>query len=95
MLRMQLLEQPGDEARSLGAWTDLQQHCTTDDELNEHWFPDASQAGQALARTWADDERWDAHYPAHPLSRLRFEFARLIPTLNFSRDIKNAAPHRG
>lgn len=35
----------------------------------------------------------DREFPSHPLTRLRTELARLLPTLQISREVKNSVPH--
>ena len=93
---LQTLELAGDEARGNHVWEWL--HGTHPaDECTQLWFglecPPADP--NPLLPCLADEERWDASFPEHPLSRLRAEVARLIPTLVVSREVKNSAPHRG
>jgi hypothetical protein len=60
------------------------------------WFKDPYDAAfdaQAL-RTLADDEKFDATFPHHPLSRARRKLARLISSVHFHDDVL-AAPNFG
>ncbi|HVV99161.1 MAG TPA: hypothetical protein VHB77_02405 [Planctomycetaceae bacterium] len=43
----------------------------------------------------SDDERWDAATPNHALSRLRAALAKILPTIEVTREVKNSVPFRG
>ena len=96
-IRMQTLERAGDEAREHHAWNWLHDSQPAETDCLPLWFgrEEAPHNIHAALPNLADNERWDADFPEHPLSRLRTEFSRLIPTLSISRDVKNSAPHRG
>lgn len=93
-IRMQALERPGDGDRALHAKAFLEMSYPSGTDLRSLWFGEAVPDGDTvLRRCQADDEVWDVEFPQHPLSRIRIEFARLLPTLQFSRDVKNSVPH--
>lgn len=93
-IRVQALERPGDEARSQRAWEFLEQSQPPGTDLRTIWYGERVADGDLpIKHCLADDEHWDTEFPRHPLSRIRAEFARLVPTLQVSRDVKNSVPH--
>ncbi|MES2792465.1 MAG: hypothetical protein V4719_22810 [Planctomycetota bacterium] len=96
-IRLQAVERAGDEARGQHVWNWLHESQPPDANCLALWFGlDEVPEDTNVARLClADEERWDRTFPHHPLSRLRAELYRLIPTLLVSRDVKNSAPHRG
>ncbi|MDB5338255.1 MAG: hypothetical protein JWN70_3874 [Planctomycetaceae bacterium] len=96
-IRIQTLERAGDEGRGQHVWEWLHQSHPQEADRHALWFGlEEAPADPHIARhCMADEDRWDAQFPDHPLSRLRAELGRVIPTLVVSRDVKNSAPHRG
>ena len=96
-IRIQAVERTGDEARGQHVWTMLHHSQPADADCNALWFDleSAPEDINAARPCMADEERWDNEFPEHPLSRLRAELIRLVPTLVVSREVKNSAPHRG
>lgn len=96
-IRLQALERAGDEVRGQHVWGWLHESQPPGADCQALWFGlEQSPADPHVARhCMADEERWDREFPEHPLSRMRAELSRLIPTLMVSRDVKNSAPHRG
>ncbi|MDB5388106.1 MAG: hypothetical protein JWM11_3752 [Planctomycetaceae bacterium] len=93
-IRIQAVERPGDEARAEHAMAFLKMSYPSDTDLRPLWFGESVPAEDTtLRRCQADDDVWDIEFPEHPLSRIRKEFARLLPTLQISRDVKNSVPH--
>lgn len=93
---LQTVEQAGDEVRADHVWGWLHESHPAED-CTRLWFglDSAPTDPQPVLPCLADEERWDGTFPDHPLSRLRSELSRLIPTLVVSREVKNSAPHRG
>ncbi len=96
-IRIQALERAGDEARGQHVWNLLHASQPSEADCYALWFDlEAAPDDLNTARVcMADEERWDKDFPDHPLSRLRSELTRIIPTLIVSREVKNSAPHRG
>ncbi len=95
-IRMQSMDGPGDEARSHHVWNELHENLPADANPLSLWFGHAGLTEEDIVRPClADGDQWDALFPTHPLSRLRSELARIVPTLIVSRDVKNSQPHRG
>lgn len=96
-LRVQALDGPEDAARGEYVWNWLHESHPADADCLALWFGrdgvahDTTEVHPCLA----DDIRWDAEFPQHPLSRLRAEVGRIVPSLVVSRDVKNSQPHRG
>lgn len=96
-LRIQTLDRSGDEARGQYVWNWLHESQPADADCLALWFGregvphDTTDVHACLA----DDIRWDEKFPQHPLSRLREELGRVVPSILVSRDVKNSLPHRG
>lgn len=95
-LRMQALEVAGDDNRGQHVWNQLCDSQPDEADCLALWFGSREMKDSELVHPClADQEQWDAEFPAHPLSRLRAELCRIAPSLVISRDVKNSQPHRG
>jgi hypothetical protein len=93
-LRIQALECPGDEVRSQQAMAFLEMSNPSGTDLRPLWFGEPVEVGETkILRCLADDEVWDVEFPTHPLARVRTELARLLPSIQVSREVKNSVPH--
>lgn len=95
-IKLQTLERSGDEARGLHVWNQLQESYPPETDLSSLWFEPVSNhlSHSPVLRCRADNEIWDHSFPDHPLSRLRFELIRIVPSLAVDRMVKNSVPHR-
>jgi hypothetical protein len=93
-IRIQALETREDKLRAVHAMAFLERLHPPGTDLRSIWFGGPAPVDPTVARRCqADDVFWDTEFPNHPLSRIRTELARLIPTLKISRDVKNSVPH--
>lgn len=95
-IRMQSVEIQGDEARGQYVWDWLHGSYPEGADCTGLWFGvNYTPESHEVLPCMADDVRWDTDFPDHPLSRLRNELARIVPTMSVNRDVKNSQPHRG
>lgn len=93
-ISLEACEQPGDEVRVQRAWQAFEASQPAGTDLIASWFGEPTPEEEyPIRRTPADDLEWDREFPQHPLSRLRTELSRLLPTLQIGREVKNSSPH--
>jgi hypothetical protein len=62
-------------------------------EWTRHPYDPALEGG--LPRNGADDQEWDAHFPDHPLSRVRRTLLTVAPTIRLDAGFKALPPFAG
>ncbi|MFJ3905307.1 hypothetical protein [Streptomyces sp. NPDC090025] len=78
-----------------GRRTGLREALIVDEVGPMHFFtphPYAPEVTGGLPHHAADDERWDARFPDHPLTRVRATLRRITPSIAFADEYRERPP---